>query len=105
MYKVFSINQKRLEINIWDASQAIRSNNPDLLGAQEINDHAFEVIGHLGPDYKVIMSKAFVKLVTVLVTKTNMQVAGSSSAGHAIIYRESALTFEEWNLEELNEQV
>ena len=56
MYKVFSINQKRLEINIWDASQAIRSNNPDLLGAQEINDHAFEVIGHLGPDYKVIMT-------------------------------------------------
>ena len=38
-------------------------------------------------------------------TKTNTQVAGSSSAGHAIIYRESALTLEEWNLEELNEQV
>ena len=51
------------------------------------------------------MSKTFVKIVTVLVTKTNMQVAGSSSAGHAIIYRESALTFEEWNLVELNEQV
>ena len=45
------------------------------------------------------------QIVTVLVTKTNMQVAGSSSAGHAIIYRESALTFEEWNLAELNEQV
>ena len=34
-------------------SQAIRANNPDLLGAQEINDHAFEVIGHLGSDYRV----------------------------------------------------
>jgi len=32
------------------------------------------------------------------------QVAGSSSAGHAIIYRESALTFEEWDIAELNEQ-
>ena len=31
--------------------------------------------------------------------------AGSSSAGHAIIYRESALTFEEWDIAELNEQV
>ena len=31
--------------------------------------------------------------------------AGSSSAGHAIIYRESALTFEEWNTAELHEQV
>ena len=33
--------------------QAIRANNPDLMGAQEINDHAFEVIGHLGTDYQV----------------------------------------------------
>ena len=56
MYKVFSKNQKGLEINIWDKSQAIRESNPDLLGAQEIKDHAFEVIGHLGPDFKVIMS-------------------------------------------------
>jgi len=75
-----------LEQNPWKAEnmyKAIRANNPDLMGAQEINDHAFEVIGHLGSDYKV---------------------AGSSSAGHAIIYRESALTFEEWNTAELYEQ-
>merc|ERR550517_1246120 len=62
--------QNTVEQNPWKAEnmyKAIRANNPDLMGAQEINDHAFEVIGHLGSDYKV---------------------AGSSSAGHAIIYRE-----------------
>ena len=40
--------------------KAIRANNPDLLGAQEINDHAFEVIGHFEPDYKVSTNSDYV---------------------------------------------
>ena len=83
---------------------------------------AFEVIGHLGSEYRVpsfliiiiiiilsadsdwsLMSSLFL-VKTIPMTK-NQQVAGSSSAGHAIIYRESALTFEEWNTAELHEQV
>jgi len=75
-----------LEQNPWKAEnmyKAIRASNPDLIGAQEVGDYAFEVIAHIGTDY---------------------QVAGETSAGHAIMYRESALTFEEWNVAELHEQ-
>ena len=93
--------------------QAIRANNPDLMGAQEINDHAFEVIGHLGTDYQV----SSLTIISIKISQKNVlchsfwskgskaQVAGSSSAGHAIIYRESALTFESYSFAELNEQV
>ena len=33
--------------------KAIRASNPDLIGAQEVGDYAFEVIAHIGSDYKV----------------------------------------------------
>ena len=33
--------------------KAIRASNPDLIGAQEVGDYAFEVIAHIGSDYQV----------------------------------------------------
>ena len=44
-------------------------------------------------------------MVKIIQMTKDPQVAGSSSAGHAILYKESALTFEGWNTAELHEQV
>jgi len=82
-YNMFAWNA--IEQNPWKAEnmyKAIRHSNPDLMGAQEIGDHAFTVVTHLSEDYKV---------------------AGETSAGHAILYRESALTLEEWSIAELEQ--
>jgi hypothetical protein len=64
-------------------TQAIRANNPDLLGAQEVENMAGTVAAALGSDYRV---------------------AGESSAGHTVIYRQSALSLDSWATAELHEQ-
>jgi len=72
--------------NPWKAEnmyKAIRMSKPDLLGAQEVENKAGEVAANIGEDYRV---------------------AGDSSAGHAIIYRNSAFTLDEWGVEDLEEQ-
>jgi len=72
--------------NPWKAEnmyKAIRASNPDLMGAQEVEDRAGQVASAIGSDYRV---------------------AGTSSAGHSIIYRDSVLQFEGWGVENLAEQ-
>ena len=71
--------------NPWKAEnvyKAIRSVNPDILGAQECEGREHDVAANIGSDYAV---------------------AGAASAGHSIIYRTSVLTFEDSGNTQLNE--
>ena len=70
--------------NPWKAEnvyKAIRQINPDLLGAQECEGQEGSVAAAIG-----------------------MAVAGQSTAGHAIFYKTSVLTFEGQGVVNLNEQ-
>ena len=56
--------------------------NPDILGAQECEGREWDVAANIGSDYAV---------------------AGSASAGHAVIYRTSVFSFEGQGYATLNE--
>jgi len=71
--------------NPWKAEnvyKAIRQVNPDILGAQECEGREYDVAANIGSDYTV---------------------AGSSNAGHAILYKTSVFTFEGHGYVQLNE--
>ena len=71
--------------NPWKAENiyaAIRRSSPDILGAQECEGREWDVASNIGGDYSV---------------------AGEATAGHAIIYRTSVLTFEGQGQMQLNE--
>ena len=71
--------------NPWKAENiyaAIRRASPDILGAQECEGREWDVAANIGGDYSV---------------------AGEATAGHAIIYRTSVLTFEGQGQMQLNE--
>ena len=72
--------------NPWKAEnvyKAIRQINPDLLGAQECEGMEAQVAAAIGSDYAI---------------------AGSATAGHAIIYKTSVFDFEGQGVVDLNEK-
>jgi len=86
--KVLSYNMygwNALIQNPWKAENMykhIRAASPDLLGAQEVENLAYQVADNIGSDYEV----------------------AGSSAGHGILYKSSVMHFEDYGQENIHEQ-